>query len=301
MKSRLLAGLVAVVAVSFSGGCSSSVTTGGDVPAVAAAAPAPAETAPQPPAREEFFVASGPLVVENQVDVAVQRDGIIAKILADTGTHVSKGQLLAQLDDRQLRADRDAAAAKMRSIEADVKNWEAEGGVRETDLRRSEEMMKANLITQQQLEHDRYRVVATRYEIDRERENFKQQQSVLKSLDYELEKTHVVAPFSGVVARRYVREGQRVANGDRIFWVSATAPLRVKFTLPERFLGAVKRGDRVPVAAAGTKVMHEARVIQVSPIVDPASGTIEVLAELAGKPADLQPGMTADIRIKNPQ
>ena len=46
---------------------------------------------------------------------------------------------------------------------------------------------------------------------------------------------------------------------------------------------------------------HPARVIQVSPVVDPSSGTIEVVAELQGAPSQLRPGMTVSIPIRNSQ
>src|SRR5713226_6638400 len=84
----------------------------------------------------DTYLASGPLVVENQVDVAAQREGVVAEILVDTGKSVRKGQLLAMLDDRQLRADHDAAEAKLRALDADVKNWEAEVKVLQADLDR---------------------------------------------------------------------------------------------------------------------------------------------------------------------
>jgi len=293
--------LIIVVALSLcTAACSSGGAPSSNVVSVSAAAPAAAVSRPEP-APEEFFTTSGPIVVENQIDVEVQREGVVSALLADTGTHVQKGQLLAQLDSRQLTAERDAAAAKMRSIEADAKNWEAQLKVIDTDLQRSEEMMKAKLITQQQLEHDRYKVTATRFELEREREDLTQQKATLAALNLELEKTRIVAPFAGIVARRYIRQGERVSAGQRMFWVSATSPLRVKFTLPERFLGVVKKGERVPVAqSARFDQAQNAVIVQVSPIVDPGSGTIEVLAELAPGTA-FQPGMTANVRLKNPK
>ena len=48
-------------------------------------------------------------MVENQVDVAALREGVIVSILAEPNTRVRKGQLLARLDDRQISADLDAA------------------------------------------------------------------------------------------------------------------------------------------------------------------------------------------------
>ena len=81
-------------------------------------------------------------------------------------------------------------------------------------------------------------------------------------------------------------------------WLTATGPLRVRFTLPARFVNQLKIGQSVAVTfpEITPPSKHEARIIQMSPVVDPASGTIEVLAEL-GKEPDLRPGMQADIHV----
>src|SRR5271156_914534 len=72
----------------------------------------PATTTSVPaPDREPFFIASGPLIVEHQVDVAAQRDGLVAEIHAEPGLMVRAGQILAQLDDREATADLNAAGA----------------------------------------------------------------------------------------------------------------------------------------------------------------------------------------------
>lgn len=271
-------------------GCGSSVAP------VNASAP-PVAVAQAPAAPQELAV-SGPIVVENQVDVEAQRDGVVSAIATDTGTFVRKGQLLGQIDDRQLAADHDAAVARMKSIEADVKNWEAEAQVQQSDLARAQAMWNAQLITQEQLDHAKYKLVASNYEVDRERENYKNAQATALSLQLELEKTRIVAPFDGVVARRYVRVGERVAKNDRLFWVSATAPLRIRFTLPQNYIGRVKKGDEFPLTLdAPESQKHTARVLEVSPVVDPASGTIEVLADVTGGGTLIRPGMTATVHV----
>ena len=245
------------------------------------------------------FVASGPITVENQVDLTSQREGMVASILVDAGTAVHKGRLLARLDDRQIKADRDAAKAQAESIEADLKNWDATVKVSQSDLERTEKMWAANLITKEQLDHDRFKLVANKYELDREQKNYQRQFSVLQSLELELQKTEITAPFDGIVARRYIRDGQHVINGDKLFWVSAMSPLRVKFTLPEKFASGVQRGTEIQVmSAASPEELHMAKVVSISPVVDPASGTVDVTAELSGHAGSLKPGMMANIRLQ---
>jgi RND family efflux transporter MFP subunit len=279
-------------------GCSNSSTPS----EVSAAQPTPAEAVPAPPSPahvpSQAFVTSGPIIVENQLDVAAQREGVVAQLMADAGTPVKKGQLLALLDGRQVLADLEAARAKTRSIEADLKNWEAEAKVLDADYARAKKMWDAQLITQEQLDHARYKAESDQWDVKRVQENLINAQQTEQSLNLEYQKTHIAAPFDGIVARRYVRAGQSVAKDERLFWVTAVAPMRVKVTVPGRFVGQIKTGTLVIVSSAeGASDRHHARIIQVSPVVDPSSDTIEVLAELSGAASDLKPGMRANVEI----
>jgi multidrug efflux pump subunit AcrA (membrane-fusion protein) len=100
------------------------------------------------------------------------------------------------------------------------------------------------------------------------------------------------------VARRYVREGQQVAKGDRLFWVTAEGPLRMRFTVPEKFVGVLKVGRQLAMTVSDFPGKeYKARVLQLSPIIDPTSGTLDGMVEVVGAPGPLRPGMNAVLRI----
>ena len=288
----LLAGLTALSA------CSDRATSS------VAAAPAPskspdtAQPDPKPDVVSDALTVSGPLIVEHQLDVLAQRDGIVTKLLSDTGGRVRTGDLLAQLDDRQLDADLQAAQAKTRSTDADLKNWQAEARVLEADFSRAQKMYDAQLITKEQWEHVKFKAEADQWDVQRVEQLLINYKEVEHSLELELEKTRIRTPFSGIVARRYVREGQQVAKGDRLFWVTAEAPLRMRFTLPEKYLGTLKRGQQLPLSIPDfPSEPHTARVVELSPVIDPTSGTFDGLVEVTGVVGRLRPGMSAILRI----
>src|SRR6266853_1233218 len=196
------------------------------------------------------FVASGPIIVEDQVDVAAQRDGVVARVLAEPGTPVKKGQLLAALDDRQISSDLEAARARTRSTEDDLKNWEAEAKVLDSDYARAQKLWDAQIIPKEQLDHARYKAESDQWDVKRVSELLTNAKATEQSLELELEKTRITAPFDGVVARRYIRVGQSVVRSDRLFWVTAVAPLRIRVTLPEKFLGKIHPGVVVGITPA---------------------------------------------------
>jgi membrane fusion protein, multidrug efflux system len=294
--------LAAVVAV----GCDSSPQRSGNVTVAAAPTTAQpvAETAsrPAPAAEKDALVVSGPVTMEQQLDVVALRPGVLTLLNVDVDSMVRSGQLLAQLDDRQLAADRNAASYKATSLEADLKNWQAEVEVRRADLRRAQELRKGGINTQEALDHAQYDLNATEFEVERQRAEMESARAALKSLDLEMEKTRIVAPFDGQVSQRYVRMGQYIHTGDRLFQVTGNSPLEVRFTLPAREGVALRVGSQVTVAsAADFRVSAPAAVTHMSPVVDPGSGTIEVTAVLSRKLPGLLPGMVASVRVPRSQ
>lgn len=281
-------------------------STGSVTNAAAATSPAPAPVATKAGAGtasdlgDAGLVVSGPIIVEHQVELSAQRDGELLKIYFDAPARVKAGTLLAKLDDRQILANLEAARAKSRSIEADLKNWEAEAQVLEADYGRQQELWKLGLTSQEQLQHAKYKAESDKWDIQRVTESLNTSRQEEKSLEIEAEKAKVIAPFDGVIARRYVREGQNVNKGERLFWVTAEAPLLVRITLPEKFFGKMRTGQSGEITSVDVPgETHTARVKQVSPVVDPSSGTFEVLVELTGERGALRPGMTASVHLQN--
>src|SRR5580704_4208291 len=116
MRSLILQ--IAWSAALFGAGCGSAAS---DAPAVAnAAAPPPTSKASATvETADTVLTVSGPIIVEHQVDVTAQRDGLLSKILVDAPLRVKAGTVLARMDDRQIAANLEAARAKSRGIAAD--------------------------------------------------------------------------------------------------------------------------------------------------------------------------------------
>ena len=300
-KKWMLVGLGATILAM---GCGDEKAPVGGVTNAAAPAAAPAPAKPLIPNPSEPVDAglsvSGPIIVEHEVELTAQRDGLLQKIYVDAPARVKAGTLLAELDGRQIQANLAAARAKTRSIEADLKNWQAEAQVLKADYGRQQHLMELGLTSQEQLEHAKYKAESDQWDILRVTETLNTAKEEEHSLEIEMEKTKLTAPFNGLIARRYVREGQNVTKGQRLFWVTAEAPLLMRFTLPEKFFGKMHNGQPVEVTCADAPAeKHLAKVKQVSPVVEPSSGTFEVLVELTGDRGTLRPGMTALAHLEN--
>jgi membrane fusion protein, multidrug efflux system len=281
-------------------GCGGSKTDSAVTNAAPAPLPVTAKPAPLPDSADTWLTVSGPIIVEHQVEVSAQRDGVLEKLFFDAPARVKAGTVLAKLDDRQISANLEAARAKSRSIADELKDWEAEAEVLKADYGRAKQLSGLGLISEEQLQHAQYAAESDQWRIKQIQETLNTSHEEERSLELELDKTKITAPFDGVIARRYVREGQEVNKGERLFWVTAEGPLMMRFTLPEKYFGHVRPSQIFEVTSPdvpGEK--HAARVKEISPVLDPSSGTFEVLVELTGERGAFRSGMTANVHLES--
>ena len=173
------------------------------------------------------------LSVEHEVDVRAQREGTVQQLVAEEGRHVQAGELLGRLDDRAMQSELDKARADLFVAQNNVKYKQAENQAKEANLKRQQLLRSSGLSSDADLEQAEFEAKATAYEIDSWNALVKSNQAQIQSLQIELEQTQFRAPFSGVVARRYVRVGQTVTKDDPCFRVSQLGPLQVNFQVPE--------------------------------------------------------------------
>jgi RND family efflux transporter MFP subunit len=207
------------------------------------------------------------LYVEHDAAIYARSQGIVEAILVDLGTRVAAGQLLARLES----ADQSIALAQARDRHGDAV----------VQAERQRALKTAGVVTQADSE---------RVELDLRAATLALQKA---QRDYDL--TRIVAPFSGVVTGRSARLGRLVAAGDSLFHLTALSPVLAAVRLPEASAFEVKLGAEAEVLGPrGEK--GRARVVRASPVIDPASGTREVVLQLVGGDR-LPPGSSVVLRI----
>ena len=293
-----IAGLLA--AALMGGGCSGpseAARPGSSSPSKpeAAAQSTPVLSKPEEiPASVEFLSV---LSVEQQVDVLAQREGILVDLACDEGSQVEKGAVLARLDDRSLVAELDRAQNNLTVAQENVKYNEAEVKAQQAAYRRAQELRKYGLNSEATLEEAEFKATGAQHDLESWRAVVARSQAEIRLAELEVEKTRIRAPFSGVVARRYIRLGQGVLKDEKCFRLSELAPLRVRFLVPETAALRPKTGMLVNLSlVSDSQRIFAARVQKVSPTVDPASGSYEVTAYLTAPDlSDLRPGMAVRV------
>ncbi len=219
-------------------------------------------------ARQEQWPATvsaiGTVAAVQGVTVSADLPGIVARIGFDSGKKVREGDVLAQLDTRQERAQ--LAAAESQSKLAYL-NFDRFSGLREKGVISQAEYDRASA------EHTQgeARVGETRATIGR--------------------KT-IRAPFSGILGIRQVNLGQYLNAGDPIVPLQSLHPIYVNFSVPQQQLGQLRVGTEVRVATENTAgVESVGTVTAVNSVVDEATRNVQVQATLGNPDGKLRPGM----------
>jgi membrane fusion protein (multidrug efflux system) len=121
----------------------------------------------------------------------------------------------------------------------------------------------------------------------------------LEQARHDLEKTRVVAPFSGRITERLIQMGETVSAGQSCFRLVDMTPLLAKVHFPEREIGRVRVGQPAQVGIDTYPGRDfPARVTLVNPAVDRGSGTFRVTLEVSDPEGRLRPGSFARVRVR---
>ena len=210
------------------------------------------------------LTAIGTMAAIHGVTVSADLPGTVDRIAFESGTAVRQGEVLAELDIRQERAQLAAVEAQLELAKLNFARME--GLLRENVISRAE----FDQATARQRETDA-RVAEIRAAIDR--------------------KT-IRVPFSGVLGIRQVNLGQYLAAGDPLVTLQSVSPIYVNFGVPQQDAAGIRLGRAVRVSAeemAGLDL--SGRVTAIDSAVDEKTRTIQVQATLANPDGRLRPGM----------
>jgi RND family efflux transporter MFP subunit len=297
---RVMIFLLAAVAIGGNGCDNSSVASNTKVAPEATAKPTPSQPSPSSAAiarpSEPGDILSV-LTVEHQVDLSSQRDGVVTSVAKDEGAAVKAGEVLGHLDDRTLQQELVKARDDLKVTENNLQFKAAELKAKGAAYRRQQLLRDAGLSSEADLEKAEFEAKGAEYDMHGYEALVESGHAELHRLEIEIDQTVLRAPFSGVVVRRYVRQGQAIAKGDKCFRISQLFPLQVQFQVSE--LAGPRPQAGVPVKLVlldGSNRPLSAKVVKVSPTVDPSSDSYNVVAQLTGPGLEnLRPGMAVRV------
>jgi membrane fusion protein (multidrug efflux system) len=208
--------------------------------------------------------AIGTMAAVQGVTVSADLPGTVDRIAFESGRPVRQGEILAELDTRQERAQLSAL--------------EAQRDLARLNFNRMKGLLSERVISQA--------------EFDRAVAEQKQTEAQVGEIQATIQRKTVRAPFSGILGIRQVNRGQYLAAGDPLVPLQSLNPIYANFGVPQQELGQIRIGHRIKLTSDDVSATEfSGRVTAIDSLVDKTTRNIQVQATLNNPDGKLRPGM----------
>lgn len=256
-----------------------------DVEAINTGITAANATSTAAPAESNTFSATGEFVSPVRSELSAKLPGRVLRMHVAEGSRVRRGQPVLELESDYVRLNLQAANAEIARAKA------AHDEARR-DLARKKELVAKDSIP--------------RATFDRSQAMFDQTAAALSAANAQaaLLRQHIAdstlrSPVDGVIAEKRTEVGARLGDAGVAFVVVQLAPLKLRFAVPERYLGRITPGD--PVTATVDPYPNEkfeGSIKTVGGVIDPKTRTMFAEAEFANRDGRLRPGLFARVETR---
>ena len=239
-----------------------------------------------------YIISNTTLESIRKVTVFAKLDALVNRILVEEGSRVQQNEVLAELDDVEIRNEHLQARIAVDQSELSQQQAEVRAQQSAANDARAKSLFEQELISQEELDQ----AVLTSRTDDLASMVAKQQwesaKARLEAAEIQLAYTKIRSPISGVVTERLIEVGDRVNLNHEVFSVEDFSPLWARIFVPERNLPELKLGQLARLKVE-TFPNHDFQGVikMINPTVDPDSGTIKVTLEITRGLNLLRPGM----------
>jgi len=223
---------------------------------------------------------AGRVEAARQARLGFERGGLVVAVQVEEGDMVSTGEVVARLDTALLQADRDRLAAQQRQVQANLE-------LARLTLERQRTLQAQGHASSQRLDEARLSSSALEAELAAVTAN-------IRSIDINLEKATLRAPFAGTIAARWVDEGTVVAAGAPVVELLESGRRQARIGVSPEVAEAIDRG-------ADYEIRYRDRVLAVKaaaarPDMAPGTRTLPLLFDLVG-PDRVPFGEVVELRV----
>jgi membrane fusion protein (multidrug efflux system) len=213
--------------------------------------------------------ATGTVLADEEVELRSEISGKVEKIHFSEGSRVRRGDLLIKIDDSELQAERE-------KFESQV------------NLAQDKERRRRLLYEKQNISPEDYEIVLNELNAIK---------AELQLVQARIQKTEIRAPFDGIIGLRYVSEGSYVSSTTRIASLQNVRRVKIDFSVPERYVRAVRKGQVILFKVAGHDEQFEGRIFAIEPKIDPATRSILLRAVSPNDRGLIVPGGFAELEL----
>ncbi len=223
----------------------------------------------QPQQLANSIFATGTLLPNEQVELRSEASGRIIGLYFEEGNPVSKGQLLVKINDADYQAQLKKAKVALQFAN------EVE--------QRQKKLLAIEAISQE--DYDSAVNDLNKAEADVE---------LLKAL---IDKTEVKAPFAGLVGLRQISNGEFVNSSTLIANLQQIDPLKIEFSVPEKYASELKKGESVSFTVEGDNKQHVAQIFAIDNSINQNTRSITVRGKTNNSDYKLKAGAFAKVKL----
>lgn len=222
---------------------------------------------------KHFVEFQGNVTTKQNVIIFPEASGIIQSVLVKEGSRVSKGQVLAILDDNGL--EEQLAQLKI-----------------QTELSKTVYEKKKRLWSQK---------IGSEIDFLQSETAYKAQMEAVKQMEIRLSKTKITAPFSGVIDQVFKEKGNLVApgQGGNMFRIINLGNMYITANLPEIYLKKVSKNKEVKVEIPVIGLETTSSVRQTGNYINPTNRTFAIEVPLSNKHKNVKPNMTVKLFVND--
>jgi RND family efflux transporter MFP subunit len=244
--------------------------------------------------------ASGYVVARRQATVASKITAKMVELEIEEGDHVKAGQIIAKLDDTNIRAALNQASAQLDYAKASLTETQVNLTNAQRDYDRQKSLLQGHFVSQAAVDNAQTSVDALRAQLATQRSNVDVVARAVSIAERNLDDTIVRAPFSGIVTVKAAQPGEMVspvsAGGGftrtGIGTIVDMDSLEIQVDVNENFINRVRPGQQASAKLnAYPDWQIPAHVIAVIPTADRSKGTVTVRIALDQKDARILPEM----------
>ncbi|WP_069131093.1 efflux RND transporter periplasmic adaptor subunit [Rhodohalobacter halophilus] len=218
---------------------------------------------------EDFVRVSGTVEAIEDAMISAEISGRIMSI-KERGERVEKGEVIAQIDDRLIQAQYEAAKT----------GYE----LAEDTFNRLESLYADSIVSTQ--------------DYNSARAQRDQAKSQLNQAEKQLQDSRIEAPFSGRIEERFIRTGELINPGMPVVRLVNTDRVRIQAGVPERYAGEITEGSRVELNfRALNEEPRTSRVTYAGNVLDPETRTFAIEVELNNSGQIIKPEMVVDLLL----
>lgn len=218
---------------------------------------------------EDRIFSTGTVQANEVVELATEASGLITGIYFEEGSRVEKGDVLLKINDSELQAQRQRAEFRL-------------------NLAEQREERQARLLERGGISQDDYDATLNEVNVLK---------SELKLIDAQIEKTELIAPFTGMLGLKYASPGAYITPTSRIASLQEVNPVKIDFSVPERYISKIRPGITINFTVQGVDSTFTGEVYAVEPRVDTETRTLQIRALSENGENLLYPGAFANIEL----